>query len=188
VRFFTRLIWQESRFDPSQVSPAGAQGIAQFMPPTAAARGLADPFDPVTALQESASYLRELRNTFGNLGLAAAAYNAGAYRVSRWLSHAGSLPDETVDYVQIVTGRSVGEWAAARCKMGQSRISRRYRLRGRGKIGRHPPGVVANDHARSIADGMETVGRATDRSLEPRIGARQLRTAASAIRGDSSRP
>jgi soluble lytic murein transglycosylase-like protein len=78
VRFFTRLIWQESRFDPSQVSPAGAQGIAQFMPPTAAARGLADPFDPVTALQESASYLRELRNTFGNLGLVAAAYNAGA--------------------------------------------------------------------------------------------------------------
>jgi hypothetical protein len=113
VRFFTRLIWQESRFDPSQVSPAGAQGIAQFMPPTAAARGLADPFDPVVALQESASYLRELRNTFGNLGLAAAAYNAGAYRVSRWLSHAGSLPDETVDYVQIVTGRSVEEWAAA---------------------------------------------------------------------------
>ena len=38
ARFFTRLIWQESRFDPSQVSPAGAQGIAQFMPPTAASR------------------------------------------------------------------------------------------------------------------------------------------------------
>jgi hypothetical protein len=113
VWFFTRLIWQESRFDPSQVSPAGAQGIAQFMPPTAASRGLVDPFDPLTALQESASYLRELRNTFGNLGLAAAAYNAGAYRVSRWLNHAGSLPDETVDYVQFVTGRSVWEWAAA---------------------------------------------------------------------------
>jgi hypothetical protein len=113
VRFFTRLIWQESRFDPSQVSPAGAQGIAQFMPPTAASRGLVDPFDPVTALQESASYLGELRNTFGNLGLAAAAYNAGAYRVSRWLSHAGSLPDETIDYVQFVTGRSVWQWAAA---------------------------------------------------------------------------
>jgi hypothetical protein len=48
---------------------------------------------------------------FGNLGLAAAAYNAGPYRVSRWLSHTGSLPDETIAYVQIVTGRSVWDWA-----------------------------------------------------------------------------
>src|SRR5215467_11120607 len=44
--FFTRLIWQESRFDPTAVSPAGAQGIAQFMPRTAAARGLINAFEP----------------------------------------------------------------------------------------------------------------------------------------------
>src|SRR5215468_8533153 len=73
--FFTRLIWQESRFDASAVSPAGAQGIAQFMPQTAAMRGLTNAFEPLQALRESASYLRELRTTFrGNLGLAAAAY------------------------------------------------------------------------------------------------------------------
>src|SRR5262249_2396603 len=46
VDFFARLIWQESRFDPTAVSRAGAQGVAQFMPATANARGLADPFDP----------------------------------------------------------------------------------------------------------------------------------------------
>src|SRR5689334_20008491 len=55
---FTRLIWQESRFDPAAISPAGAQGIAQFMPGTAAARGLGDAFEPLDALRESAGYLR----------------------------------------------------------------------------------------------------------------------------------
>lgn len=109
--FFTRLIWQESRFDPRAQSSAGALGIAQFMPGTAASRGLADPFEPKTALRESAAYLRELRNTFGNLGLAAAAYNAGPYRVAQWLAHKADLPEETVAYVQVVTGRSVSEWA-----------------------------------------------------------------------------
>jgi hypothetical protein len=111
MAFFTRLIWQESKFDPVAHSSAGAQGIAQFMPLTAASRGLANPFEPITALDESASYLHELRNTFGNLGLAAAAYNAGPYRVSRWLEHKTSLPGETIDYVQIVTGRSVWDWS-----------------------------------------------------------------------------
>ena len=50
--FFTRLIWQESRFNPDAVSPKGAQGIAQFMPGTASGRGLANPFEPVQALRE----------------------------------------------------------------------------------------------------------------------------------------
>src|ERR1700740_3713264 len=54
--FFTRLIWQESRFDPSAVSPAGAQGIAQFIPHNAAMRGLTNASEPLQALRESASY------------------------------------------------------------------------------------------------------------------------------------
>ena len=53
------------------------------MPQTADFRGLADPFDPIEALRHSASYLRDLRNRFGNLGLAAAGYNAGPGRVER---------------------------------------------------------------------------------------------------------
>ena len=98
--FFTRLIWQESRFDPAAVSPAGAQGIAQFMPQTAAMRGLTNAFEPLQALRELASYLRELRTTFrGNLGLAAAAYNAGPGPVEAWLARRSVLPAETQAYV-----------------------------------------------------------------------------------------
>ena len=114
IDFFTRLIWQESRFDPGAVSPAGAQGIAQFMPRTAGWRGLADPFNAVDALHQSARYLRDLRTQFGNLGLAAAAYNGGSGRVTEWLAGRGMLPAETRAYVRIVTGHSADDWAANR--------------------------------------------------------------------------
>lgn len=113
VAFFTRLIWQESRFDAQAVSRAGARGIAQFMPTTAAWRGLADPFDPIEALRESAEYLRDLRRQFGNLGLAAAAYNAGPRRVQDWLAKRGGLPRETRSYVRIITGREAEEWTSS---------------------------------------------------------------------------
>jgi hypothetical protein len=113
IEFLTRLIWQESRFNPDAVSPKGALGIAQFMPRTAAERGLADPLEPLTALRESAGYLRELRTTFrGNLGLAAAAYNAGPGRVEAWLAGRRGLPDETRSYVLSVTGHPADAWAS----------------------------------------------------------------------------
>lgn len=112
IDFFTRLIWRESSFRPGVTSPAGAQGIAQFMPGTAAERGLEDPFDPETAIPASANYLAALRARFGNLGLAAAAYNAGPNRLARWLADGGYLPFETEQYVLFVTGRPVGDWAA----------------------------------------------------------------------------
>ena len=104
------VIWQESRFNALAVGPQGAQGIAQFMPTTADWRGLSNPFDVSAALKASASYLRDLRARFGNLGLAAAAYNAGPQRVQDWLSARGGLPKETRHYVQIVTGHSADEW------------------------------------------------------------------------------
>jgi hypothetical protein len=111
--FFTRLIWQESRFNPDAVSHKGAQGIAQFMPGTAAWRGLIDPFEPMQALREAASYLRELRTSFGgSLGLAAAAYNAGPGRVEAWLAGRGGLPGETRSYVRAVTGHDAENWAS----------------------------------------------------------------------------
>jgi hypothetical protein len=116
--FFARLIWQESRFQPNAVGPMTrngqrAQGIAQFMPGTASERGLFDPFDPVSALPKSAEFLEELHATFGNLGLAAAAYNAGPRRVRDWLEGRGGLPGETRNFVMKITGRSAEEWAAA---------------------------------------------------------------------------
>jgi soluble lytic murein transglycosylase-like protein len=112
VEFFARVIWQESRFNAQAVSSKGAEGIAQFMPATANFRGLADPFDPIAALRESASYLGDLKKQFGNLGLAAAGYNAGPGRVSAWLDGRGSLPGETRNYVAIITGWTADEWAS----------------------------------------------------------------------------
>jgi hypothetical protein len=110
--FLTRLIWQESRFRAHAVSPAGALGVAQFMPNTAAWVGLADPFDIAVAIDKSAELLRNLKDQFGNLGLAAAAYNAGPKRVRDWLAKRRSLPTETRAYVQIVTGHGVDLWTA----------------------------------------------------------------------------
>ena len=87
------MIWQESRFNAHAVSAKGAQGIAQFMPATADYRGLVDPFDPIEALKNSASYLHDLKTQFGNLGLAAAAYNAGPGRVSAFLANRSSAAE-----------------------------------------------------------------------------------------------
>jgi hypothetical protein len=117
LEFFARVIWQESRFNPEAVGPLTrsgerAQGIAQFMPRTAAERRLLDPFDPVQALPKSAEFLKELLGTFGNLGLAAAAYNAGPRRVRDWLAGRGALPRETQRYVVAVTGHAARDWAA----------------------------------------------------------------------------
>jgi hypothetical protein len=110
VNFFTRLIWQESRFNPDSVSRAGAQGIAQFMPGTARLKSLEDPFNPREAIAKSAQLLRDLHREFGNLGLAAAAYNAGPGRVRDWLAAHRLLPAETRAYVRLVTGRLIEEW------------------------------------------------------------------------------
>jgi hypothetical protein len=116
LEFFARVIWQESRFQSDAVGPVTrngqrAQGIAQFMPGTASERRLLDPFDPVQALPKSAEFLRELRGQFGNLGLAAAAYNAGPRRVREWLDGSGYMPQETRSYVAAITGATVDEWA-----------------------------------------------------------------------------
>jgi hypothetical protein len=118
LEFFARVIWQESRFQSDAVGPVTrsgqrAQGIAQFMPGTANERGLLDPFNPVQALPKSAEFLSELRDQFGNLGLAAAAYNAGPKRVQDWLAGSGYMPQETRNYVYAITGSSVDDWAAA---------------------------------------------------------------------------
>lgn len=108
--FFARLIWKESRFDTHALSPVGAQGVAQFMPATARIRGLADPWDPRQAIPASASFLADLKAQFGNWGLAAAAYNGGPHRVSRWLARQlRALPYETQNYVLSITSRPV-EW------------------------------------------------------------------------------
>ncbi len=97
---------QESGFDPGIVSPAGAEGIAQFMPGTAAAMGLRDPFDPKQAIDAQAHLMRDLLRRFGSVPLALAAYNAGDARVAA----CGCVPPipETVAYVAAILGRMNG--------------------------------------------------------------------------------
>ena len=108
--FVARLIRVESRFRAGAVSPKGAMGIAQFMPGTARLRGLDDPHDSATAVPAAIRYLAELRDRFGNLGLADAAYNAGEARVEAWLAGDGGLPPETRGYVRRITGRAATDW------------------------------------------------------------------------------
>src|ERR1700683_3941711 len=103
VECSARVIWQESRFNALAVSRKGAEGIAQFMPRTADWHGLVDPFNPIEALKHSASYLRELREKFGNLGLG---------RVGEWLAGTRALPGETRNYVAVITGWTADEWAS----------------------------------------------------------------------------
>jgi soluble lytic murein transglycosylase-like protein len=88
----------ESNFNPSAVSSAGAQGIAQFMPGTAAAYGLRDPFDPDQAIDAQARLMKDLLDQFGGKpALALAAYNAGPGAVAP----CNCIPDypETQAYV-----------------------------------------------------------------------------------------
>lgn len=95
------LLQQESGFDPDISSPAGAQGIAQFMPATAAGRGV-DPLDPKSAIPGAAKYLADNKKQFGSWDLALAAYNAGGGAVSEY----GGIPpyEETQNYVKSIMG------------------------------------------------------------------------------------
>jgi transglycosylase-like protein with SLT domain len=129
VSFFANLIWQESRFAFRAVSPAGALGIAQFMPRTATAVGLTNPFDPRMALPASARMLGGLFQRLGNLGLAAAAYNAGEARVNNWLSNKSGLPQETRNYVLAITGLPVEHWKAAAKGLQSFKLAKRMPCR-----------------------------------------------------------
>jgi hypothetical protein len=95
-------LYAESNFNPFARSPAGAQGIAQFMPGTAAAMGLADPFDPGAAIEAQAHLMRDLLGRFGSVPLALAAYNAGPGAVAG----CGCIPPfaETQAYVTRILG------------------------------------------------------------------------------------
>jgi Transglycosylase SLT domain len=123
--FFIRLLFQESGFKPGVVSSTGAEGIAQFMPQTSADMGLDNPFDPLPAIRASARLLRSLVQQFGNLGLAAAAYNAGPKRITEWLAKKGKLPRETQGYVKSITGRPPEKWIIAEAGSPAVKLPRR---------------------------------------------------------------
>ncbi len=91
---------QESGYNPRVTSPAGAQGLMQLMPGTAAGLGVDDPFDPTQAVDGAARLLSTLLDRFGSTPLALAAYNAGPGAVLRY----GGIPPypETTNYVRSV--------------------------------------------------------------------------------------
>jgi Transglycosylase SLT domain/D-alanyl-D-alanine carboxypeptidase len=101
----------ESNFDPYAGSPAGAQGIAQFIPSTAAAYGLTDPFDPVAAIDAEAHLMSDLIRQFGSPQLALAAYNAGPAPVEA-CSCVPAIP-ETQAYVTRILALLDGAGAVA---------------------------------------------------------------------------
>jgi hypothetical protein len=91
----------ESGFDPYAVSPAGAQGIAQFIPSTAAAYGLRDPFDAAAAIDAQAHLMSDLLRQFGSAALALAAYNAGPAPVAACRC-VPSIPETTAYVARIL--------------------------------------------------------------------------------------
>lgn len=98
---FSAMIAAESGFNPVAVSSAGAQGLGQLMPDTAAGLGVQDPFDPAENLDGAARYLVIQLGRFRSIPLALAAYNAGPERV---VEHGGIPPfAETIDFVAAVT-------------------------------------------------------------------------------------
>jgi soluble lytic murein transglycosylase-like protein len=102
-------LYAESNFNPFAESPAGARGIAQFMPGTAPSYGLSDPFDPAASIDAQAHLMRDLLRRFASPPLALAAYNAGPVPVER----CGCVPDipETQAYVARVIGLLAGAGA-----------------------------------------------------------------------------
>ncbi len=99
-RLTMALIARESRFNPRAVSPAGAMGLGQLMPGTAAGLGVKNPFDIPSNIDGSVRYITAQLRTFGRLSLALAAYNAGPNAVRRY----DGIPPyrETQNYVRLV--------------------------------------------------------------------------------------
>jgi hypothetical protein len=180
IGFLVRLLWQESRFRAEEISSAGAQGIAQFMPQTASEMGLRDPFDPLQAIPASAKFLRKLHNQFGNLGLAAAAYNAGGGRIEKWLSRRGPLPKETRAYVKIIAGHKAEAWTDEESTVYMpTDLPQKAPCEGVGGLSRQDQIAAVNVDLTPSASAMLRKAETVDAEDKKNAAARKLRVAAS---------
>lgn len=178
--FFIRLLFQESRFRPEVVSIAGAQGVAQFMPQTAEQMGLENPFDPVQAIPASARLLRDLVKQFGNLGLAAAAYNAGPKRVADWLAAKGKskLPEETQGYVKIITGKDVEHWSTASARHPAQKLPQEAPCQSAaGLLAAAGPDEVPLPVAAPLRASVKVAENKTDNKTDKKVGKAEKKAA-----------
>jgi transglycosylase-like protein with SLT domain len=184
IGFLVRLLWQESRFRAEEVSSAGAQGIAQFMPQTAVEMGLRDPFDPLQAIPASAKFLRKLHNQFGNLGLAAAAYNAGGGRIEKWLSRRSTLPKETRAYVRIITGHGAEAWTVEENTVYMpTDLPQKAPCEGVGGLSRQDQIATVNVDLTPSASALLRKAEADEAEDKKNAAAKKLRVAASSTAG-----
>ncbi|MBJ7331963.1 MAG: lytic transglycosylase domain-containing protein [Solirubrobacteraceae bacterium] len=143
------LVRQESNFNPTAGSPAGARGLTQLMPGTAASLGVTDVTDPAQALDGGAKYLKQQLDAFnGDEKLALAAYNAGPGAVKKY----GGVPPyaETQNYVTKVLG-----------------YAQEYRAAGTAAT---PTPVASALAAQSIAAGVPTTSMTTTTPASPSSG------------------
>jgi hypothetical protein len=184
IGFLVRLLWQESRFRAEEISSAGAQGIAQFMPQTASEMGLRDPFDPLQAIPASAKFLRKLHNQFGNLGLAAAAYNAGGGRIEKWLSRRSPLPKETRAYVKIITGHKAEAWTDEESTVYMpTDLPQKAPCEGVGGLSRQDQVAAVNVDLTPSASAMLRKAEADEAEDRKNAATKKLRVAASSAAG-----
>jgi len=125
TNIFLSLVQQESGFNPRAVSSRGAQGLGQLMPATARELGVTDPFNAEQNLEASARYLRQMRDRFGTMELALAAYNAGPGRVRE---AGNTIPNirETQQYVPSILRRAGASTGPNYAEGGLADLDRKY--------------------------------------------------------------
>ena len=166
VDVFTRLIGRESNFNQSAVSPAGAIGLGQLMPGTAAGLGV-DPHDPAQNIQGAGMYLRQMLNQFGgDWDKALAAYNWGPGNVSRL--GLGQAPQETRNYVAALRPGGGGPFSSGPVSLPSGPVKPNYPPPGpitmpdvppapQGP----PPGMLASLITSPLADQLKRISQQT---------------------------
>jgi hypothetical protein len=107
----------------------------------------------VAALPKAAEFLRELRGEFGNLGLAAAAYNAGPRRVRDYIEGRGGMPAQTRHYVRVITGRTVDDWVNLRGAGGRDVIAKPTSCHQLAALLTKQPSFFVGELERRVAEG-----------------------------------
>jgi hypothetical protein len=177
--FFARLIWKESRFDPECGQPGRRGRHRPVHAGHGQMRGLADPSTSNQAIPASAKYLGELKTGFGNLGLAAAAYNAGETASRAGSRSGGFLPLETENYVLDIMGEPADNFSD-RAYAGTVQAARPKRELSAKPAATCPSSCRHHAHG---AHPPEAVGHPGRRQFPPRRRDRQWQRLAAAVPG-----